>query len=231
MELKTIKIIMAEWKKFHDSCTELHNHITFLENKITNLESILNGFMSEEDVMSLPSYKLFLMQYTPNNTTRIKTSTPASLGAFDPMYAPPNARRKPTINVKTSKSPPMPVQVSIPMPVPMPIPAPMPKLEIIDIKTAPDDIIYPVELEGKIYHFYNSYLYDCDSHLRIGKLTNTDFNVHNSSVPLGPCITLTTMENYTEYFMNSDNKVYIKVQDAVVQNVGQYIDGEIQVWA
>lgn len=248
-----------EWKKFHDSCNELHTYISGLETKIQMLEGLLSGFLAEEDVVSLPSYKLLTMQYTPSNLPIKKSTTVlGSNNAFDPLYAPPNARRnKQQVKVKELKTG---------------QPMKSEKLEIksktninhemadetdeinsdeiaaaqvgevnglgeqageisyVDVVPTTDDIVFTVELNGVCYYFHNNYLYDTTTLIRMGKLTNDYFLIDNKQVSMGPQVTVSAIDDYPGYFKDDTNKVYQKLHDNVVQNIGQYIDGEVHAW-
>jgi hypothetical protein len=228
-----------EWKKFHDSCNDLHGYITTLEKKIQSLEEILNGFMAEEDVMSLPSYKLLLMQYTPNNKkVKVCTTTIGSNNVFDPMYAPPNSRRnKPVVAVKQH---PQSQQVQSQVHQAQPQVQQVHQVQqqevqeiISEVLIVPDAdaFIFIVELEGAKYYFHDNYIYDITTLMRAGKLSCDGFQIGNATVQIGANITVTSLEEYDGYFKDDTDKVYQKINDTIIQSVGRYVEGEIHAWA
>lgn len=222
-----------EWKKFHDSCNELHTYITGLETKVKGLEDLLNGFMAEEDVKSLPSYKLLLMQYVPSNNKKVAKTSSTTLSTnsvFDPMYAPPtNRRNKPVVSVKSPTS-----SVSKELPTNLLFDTVAPQSEttkVVDINVSEDEFVFTVELNGVNYYFHDNYLYDTSSYFRVGKLTNDCFQINDVTVSLGPSVTVSSLSDYDGYFKDDHDKVYQKLLDNVVQSVGRYVDGEIHAWA
>lgn len=101
----------------------------------------------------------------------------------------------------------------------------------IIIRPKDNEMVYQVEIKGKIYLRHEKYLYDTETQLRVGVIDDTCFNITNlEPIPITSLTNIQEIED-TPYYQGDDNKVYVKVHDTIAQAVGEINDNdEIGIW-
>jgi hypothetical protein len=108
----------------------------------------------------------------------------------------------------------------------------------VKIKTEKTDNIYKIEIEGVVYLKHDNYLYDVSTRKRVAIIENNAFKFtctkqEKSIGDHSEVINLHKVEGFSEYYSTEINSgaVYILINDTIAQSVGEFNEGEIQLWA
>jgi hypothetical protein len=101
--------------------------------------------------------------------------------------------------------------------------------EDVVVRVPEESKVFKIEINGTVYLRYDKYLYDEQSHYRVGSITNDKFSVNGSNVD----IETLSLQKYNEtYYSDSENKLYMQVNPEIntYQAVGEITDNEIGLW-
>lgn len=106
----------------------------------------------------------------------------------------------------------------------------------IKIQSKPDEHIYKIEIEGIIYLKHENYLYDIATRKRVANIENNYFKFINKEKIIGEhssIIKLNKVDGFSEYYSTEVNNgtVYILLNGSIAQSVGEFNEGEIELWA
>jgi hypothetical protein len=101
--------------------------------------------------------------------------------------------------------------------------------EDVIVRVPEESKVFKIEINGRVYLRYDKYLYDEQSHNRVGSITNDKFVVNGSNID----IETLSLQKYNEtYYNDSENKLYMQVNPEIntYQAVGEITDNEIGLW-
>lgn len=239
---------------------EIFDKIDKLELHIEHVKKGLSHLLDEDDVVSLPSYQLLKSvygEYLNDKPEKAKTKEEKIDEMYDPLYAPSTTRRKgkaPVVKTKVQATPNVQKVKTEPKSEPqkasatpsfMPdfgeslleAKAPVKKKSISVTKPATEDIkvvatetVYKIEINGIVYLRYDKYLYDENTHYRVGSIINDNFIIGNEKVSIGSSASI---KRYNDnYFIDEEQKLYLPVNNElnVYQAVGEITDNEVGLW-
>lgn len=95
--------------------------------------------------------------------------------------------------------------------------------------------VYIIDIKEFFYYLHNGFLYDIDTHLRIGSIQSDGFHIKDDIIPFTTApVTLhddPISNDYPEHFTNVDDQIiYTKDNNNVLRAVGTCIDGANQIW-
>ena len=194
---------------------------------VSRLENALTSLLNDEEVKSLPCYKLLYHKYNKV----IERADPAikspklvkcECGVFyksETHFASEkhiafvqnkNVKEKPIIPVKVQEDPVQedpvqedPVQVQV-------------------------DPVYQVEIKGTIYLNQGDLLYDATTYKKIGSIGKSGFIIGTKVIPIKTKKTLRLMEASTDW-IDDDQTVYTRVNDHIARAIGVF-ENELQLW-
>lgn len=265
---------MKEFKIIYGKITE---QSSCLERENQRLRQALHELLEEDDIKSIPGYKILKTTYETYLTEKQKpvpkSASRASVSAnmdYDPLHAPPKVRHaalraskaylkssslqepksKPKPKIKQETSPVDELEcmlTSTPTSKPKPKPKPLAKVEAktdalakvkaeMKVEAASEAEIYVVEIQGKQYYVYDTYLYHINSHDRCGGVTDQGFQFDN-----GECVPFSTegvtlcvdpiSKEYPNYYTDINRtKIYNKIGHCIVHAVGEVQDNELYLW-
>ena len=216
------------------------------EQQIAYVKKGLKDLLEEEDLKMLPSYDLLHSVYSLYLTDAPIAPTSAPVTAFDPLYAP--SKRTPRAASTTTTDSALDLNSSLldaPAPTktvvkiktaaktqPQTLPQPQPKAQTeVVVVDAGEDTIYKVEIQGKVYLRYAANLYDIDTKMQVGSITNDGFVIGGVTTPIVGTPRLERIND--QYWKNDERTLYVKVHsDAdIYQAVGEAGDGDdIGLW-
>lgn len=104
------------------------------------------------------------------------------------------------------------------------------KPNILKITADKNAKVYRVEIQGTEYLRYDKHLYDKDSHLRVGSIEATCFNIHGKApITIDGQMKLSALDD-TDMYRGTDDKVYMRVNDGICHAIGQMQGEEIGLW-
>ena len=194
---------------------------------VSRLENALTSLLNDEEVKSLPCYKLLYHKYNKV----IERADPAikspklvkcECGVFyksETHFASEkhiafvqnkNVKEKPIIPVKVQEDPVQedpvqedPVQVQV-------------------------DPVYQVEIKGTIYLNQGDLLYDATTYKKIGSIGKSGFIIGTKVIPIKTKKTLRLMEASADW-IDDDQTVYTRVNDHIARAIGVF-ENELQLW-
>ena len=132
---------------------------------------------------------------------------------------------------------------SAPRVAPLAVAPPKPKAlakvstaKILNVPVSKDDVVQKVEIQGEVYLKYGTFLYDRDTHIRVGQINNS-FIVNDKKHNIDTELSVQELDigpEYKDHYISTDttNKtVYTKVSESVLQAVGELdADGQMGLW-
>jgi hypothetical protein len=109
-----------------------------------------------------------------------------------------------------------------------PVKAEPTKVVPVPVSPKSEDKIYRVEIQGKQYLLYNEDLYDAETRIRTGKISDIKFAT-TDPVELSP------IPDFPNYYNGPEDEegvqtVYILINGEIAQAVGTYEQGEVGLW-
>ena len=242
-------------KEIFDKMDRLQLHIDHLKkgfSELLNEDDIVS-------LPSYQLLKSVYIEYLNDKPEKSKTKEEKIDEMYDPLYAPSTSRRKgkqktqiPVVKSKPVTQTSNLVEVKPSESVPSFMPdfgeslleqkAPVKKQSTLKVKTEPkntieeiavnvpkDQKIYQIEISGTVYLRYDKYLYDAQTHYRVGSIANNKFSVNGSEVDIEPL----SLQKYDEsYYSDSEGKLYLQVNPemSAYQAVGEITDNDIGLW-
>lgn len=242
-------------KEIFDKMDKLELHIEHVKKGLSDLlnEDDIVSLPSYQLLKSVYG------EYLNDKPEKAKTKGEKIDEMYDPLYAPSTTRRKgkaPVVKTKiqatlsVSKVQPepnsKPQKPSTPSFMPdfgeslLETKAPVVKKKAItvvpaktsmeDIKVVATETVYKIEINGAVYLRYDKYLYDENTHHRVGSISNDNFTIGSEKVNI---TSSNSIKKYNDnYFIDEEQKLYLPVNSElnVYQAVGEITDNEVGLW-
>ena len=243
-------------KEIFDKIDKLELHIEHVKKGLSDLldEDDIVSLPSYQLLKSVYG------EYLNDKPEKAKTKEEKIDEIYDPLYAPSTTRRKGkapvvknkvqvTANVQKVKTEtkPEPKKVSDP-PSFMPdfgeslleAKAPVVKKKALsvvpakksteDIKVVATETVYKIEINGAVYLRYDKYLYDENTHYRVGSISKDNFIIGSEKVNIASSNSIKRYDG--NYFIDEEEKLYLPVNKElnVYQAVGEITDNEVGLW-
>lgn len=240
---------------------EISKQVTFLQKQNEVLRSAVNGLLEEEDVKMIPGYDLIKTTYESMIEQNVRTNTEHVLKAgstnYDPLHAPPGARKgkhvktqmthlpavskqsgysrnMPDMNVCMLDSPDVPAKTKVLTKVSVTKKTVAKPVKTENIR-AEDKSVYVVEIKGAQYYLHQGYLYNVSDAIRVGTITEHGFTINGKSTPFTHKPVQLTKEpvsdEYPDFYLEDNgNSIYKVIGKNLVQAVGSRENNEISLW-
>jgi len=238
---------MATIDKFKKQFNDMISYAEGLEKQLVYVKTGLENILKEEDIISLPSYKLLSNMYKPYlSSPKVKLDIVENK-VFDPIYAPPSVRKS-TVTLKQKKQKTQEIEpekkkepvvdsANIDLTKNLLIDDIPPKKKtktIIPVKIGiveAKGTVYKIEIKGITYFNNGIYLYDSTTNIRVGSINANGFIINGKSIPITKTIKVKSFNENIFSAKDPDGETaYVKVNDSICHAVGKIEDGEFAPW-
>ena len=198
---------------------------------VSRLEEALTSLLNDEDVKSLPCYKLLSNKFgsiIPPQQQKPPKLVKCECGMLfksDTHFTSDKhlAWIKAKELVETVEPESIPVEL-----VPLePEPVELVPVEPVESKSVP---VYQVEIKGIIYLNKDNVLYDAKTYKKVGSIGTSGFIIGTKVIPIKTKKTLRLHPDLDNKWIDDEQIIYIKVNNNVAHAIGLMENDELKVW-
>ena len=111
-----------------------------------------------------------------------------------------------------------------------------PVKRVQEIKPEKSERVYKVEINGIVYLRHKDVIFDSVTKAKLGHLTKRSFIIDKKAIEIGvhsAPVSLYTIPDFPQYYSTGQGcgVIYITINDNIAQAVGEYNEGELELWA
>lgn len=205
---------------------------------VSRLEEALTSLLNDEDVKSLPCYKLLSNKFgsiiPPQQQQKPPKLVKCECGMLfksDTHFTSDKhlAWIKAKELVETVESEPVHLE-----PESMPVPVEPEPVELVPVEPEPVEAksvpVYQVEIKGIIYLNKDNVLYDAKTYKKVGSIGTSGFIIGTKVIPIKTKKTLRLHPDLDNKWIDDEQIIYIKVNNNVAHAIGLMENDELKVW-